>query len=387
MAFVESGYVSLNKHGEQLCGDRVEIINHNEYVTTVLSDGLGSGVKASILATLTSKIIGTMIANGLQVDDAVETIAHTLPVCKERQIAYSTFSISKISENGDAYLIQYDNPNAILINNGKCVDYPKIQLNVYGKKIYESRFKLEIGDMLLLISDGVVHAGVGSVFNLGWRRQNVCEFVEEKYNPSMTSKTMAATLAAACRQLYVNMPGDDTTVAVQRLRALESVNVMVGPPVNRNEDDVVISKFLSGRGKKIVCGGTTSQIVASHLKTELKPKLQYFDKRVPPTAEIKGIDLVTEGVLTLSRAVEIIGEYNNSGDQFFDSLYGKDGASQLAKMLLEDSTNIHIFVGRAINPAHQNPEFPSELSLKTRLIKQLASSLETVGKKVDIEYS
>lgn len=387
MAFIESGFVSLNKYGEQLCGDHVEIINQDENATMVLADGLGSGVKASILSTLTSKIIGTMIANGLMVDDAVETIAHTLPVCKVRQIAYSTFSISKINSDGEAYLIQYDNPTAILIHKGKCTDYPLNVTTVSGKKIYESRFKLEIGDMLLLISDGVIHAGIGSVFNLGWQRKNVCDYVEEHYNPDMTAKSMAATLAGACRQLYVDMPGDDATIAVQRVRALESVSVMVGPPVNRENDEAVISKFLSEKGKKIVCGGTTSQIVAKYLKTEIHPTLEYFDKKVPPTAIIDGIDLVTEGVLTLSRAAEIIDGYSTSGDISADYLSGRDGAARLARILLEDSTNIHFYVGRAINPAHQNPDFPADLSIKTRLINQLAKSLKAIGKKVEIEYS
>lgn len=386
MAFVESGYVSLNKYGEELCGDRVEIIKQGDTVTTVLADGLGSGVKANILATLTSKIIGTMIANGLATEDAVETIAHTLPVCSQRKIAYSTFSIAKIDKTGDAYLVQYDNPSAILLRNGKCTEYPTEKQEVYGKKIFVSRFRLNIGDMLLLISDGVVHAGIGYVYNLGWQYENVCNYLEDHYDPSVTSKGMAALLAGACRQLYIDMPGDDTTVAVLRLRPMETVNIMVGPPVNRADDRAVVEKFLSSEGKKAVCGGTTSQLVAYYLDKEVLPLLEYADPHVPPTATLEGIDLVTEGVLTLSRAVEIIDGYTTSGDIGLDYLGGRDGASQLARLLLEDSTQIRFFVGRAINPAHQNPGFPSELSIKTRLVSQLARSLIAAGKKVKIEY-
>lgn len=386
MAFIESGYVSLNKYGEQLCGDHVEIISHNDTSLMVLSDGLGSGVKASILSTLTSKILGTMIANGLRVDDAVETIAHTLPVCQERKIAYSTFSISNISSSGEVYLIQYDNPTAILIKDGKCTEYPKKKIEVYGKEIYESRFNINLGDMLLLISDGVVHAGVGQVYNLGWQRNNICDYLDEHFDSQLTSKKMAAMLAGACRQLYIDMPGDDATVAVQRMRKLENINVMVGPPVKNNDDEKIISKFLSLEGKKIVCGGTTSQIVARYLNEKVEPQLDYIDKKVPPTATIKGIDLVTEGVLTLSRATEIIDGYTTSGDIDLDYLVGLDGASRLARLLLEESTSIHFFVGTAINPAHQNPDFPMELSIKPRLVRQLAKSLEAAGKKVVLEF-
>ena len=163
MVCIESGYVSLSKHGEELCGDRVEIINGDDSVTMVLADGLGSGVKANILATLTSKIIGTMIANGLGIGDAVETIAQTLPVCSQRKIAYSTFSILKAENNGEASLIQYDNPSALFLRDGKCIDYDVKQVEVHGKNILESHFTLRKNDMFLLISDGVVHAGVGKI--------------------------------------------------------------------------------------------------------------------------------------------------------------------------------------------------------------------------------
>lgn len=386
MAFIESGYVSLNKYGEQLCGDHVEIMNCGSTSITVLSDGLGSGVKASILSTLTSKILGTMIANGLRIDDAVETIAHTLPVCKERKIAYSTFSISSVTNKGEVYLIQYDNPTAILIKNGKCAEYKKKKIEVYGKVIYESRFNISVGDMLILISDGVVHAGIGQVYNLGWQRSNICDFLDEHFDSQMTSKKMAALLAGACRQLYIDMPGDDATVAVQRMRNTENINVMVGPPSNSNDDQNILGRFLSSDGKKIVCGGTTSQIVARYLHEEVEPQLEYIDKDVPPTAKIKGIDLVTEGVLTLSRAIEIIDGYTTSGDIDLDYLVGHDGASLLSRLLLEESTSIHFFVGTAINPAHQNPDFPTELSIKPRLVRHLAKSLEAAGKKVELEF-
>lgn len=386
MPFVESGFVSINKNGEELCGDSVKIINQDDSSTVVLADGLGSGVKASILSTLTSEIIGTMMASGLEVKDCVETIAHTLPVCKVRQVAYSTFSIVKVSETGDALIIQYDNPSAIIIHNGKCFDYPKKEINVYGKKIYETHLKLEISDVIYLLSDGVVHAGLGLIYNLGWRRENICEYIENNYDPTLTSKGMAAQLAGACNQLYGEMPGDDTTVAVIKLRPKNLVSVMAGPPINKDDDEKVIKSFISSEGKKIICGGTTSQLVARYLGETVVPKLSYTNKSVPPTADLKGIDLVTEGVLTLNRTIEIINKYFTSDSIDSDYLEADDGATKLAKLLIEDSTSIKFFVGRALNPAHQNPDFPAELSLKTRLIDEIAETLKAAGKRVETEY-
>jgi hypothetical protein len=282
--------------------------------------------------------------------------------------------------------MQYDNPKAILLRGGKCVDYPKNEVTVYGKKIYESHLKLLLNDELILISDGVVHAGIGFIYNLGWQYENVCEFIEDNYDSSMTAKSTAALLAGACKQLYDEKPGDDATVAVLKMRSQGHVSVMTGPPVNHSDDDAVIKMFLESDGKKVVCGGTTSQIVARYLGEKVEPTLSYSDKSIPPTAEIKGIDLVTEGVLTLNRAISIIKEYSASNDISKDYLDAGDGATKLAKLLLEESTYIKFFVGRAINPAHQNPGFPAELSIKTRLVEELAQSLKDAGKQVEIEY-
>jgi hypothetical protein len=386
MSFIESGYVSLNKYGEELCGDCVEIINQNETVTMVLADGLGSGVKANILATLTSKIIGTMLANGLEIEDAVQTIAHTLPVCSQRKIAYSTFSILQVDKSGEAYLVQFDNPVAIFIRNSKCTDYPMKKIEVDNKKIYESHFSLQKGDMFLLISDGVVHAGLGKVYNLGWQQEHVCKYVEDNFSETITAKGMAALLAGACKQLYIDMPGDDVTVAVLRIRDNQTANVMIGPPVDKKDDEDMVKQFLANDGQKVVCGGTTSQIVGRYLGENVKTSIDYIVPNIPPTASIKGIDLVTEGVLTLSRVLKLSKEFTASSDPDTEYFSGKDGASQLARLLIEKSTTIRFFVGRAINPAHQNPEFPAELSIKSKLVQELAQSLRNCGKQVEVKF-
>lgn len=385
MYCVETGTVSLNKYGEELCGDRVEINSVPDALTMVLSDGLGSGVKANILSSLTSKILGTMIANGMRTEDAVQTIAHTLPICSVRHIAYSTFTALHIKTDGSASLIQFDNPKAIYIHEGRCSPYPMKKNVVYGKEIYETDIKLTRDDMLLLISDGVVHAGVGQVYNLGWQYENVCEFVERSYTADTTAKAMAYTLAGACRQLYVGKPGDDATVAVARLREREFVDVMIGPPKKADDAAQMVREFLTGEGKKAVCGGTTSQIVADYLGEKVSVQADYPDLRVPPVGEIKGIDLVTEGVLTINRVLEIIKGYSLPSEQE-DNLNLRDGASRLARLLIESSTDIRFFVGTAINPAHQNPEFPLNLALKPRLVQELAEGLRQIGKRVEIKY-
>ncbi|MBC8536258.1 SpoIIE family protein phosphatase [Feifania hominis] len=384
--YMESGNVSLFKKGEELCGDMVEKIYHDDAYTLVLADGLGSGVKANVLSTLTSKIIGTMMADGQPIEDCVATIVETLPVCSVRQVAYSTFTILQVRRNGDTYLVQFDNPDAILLRGGKHVDYPKQEKLICGKKIYESRIKAELGDMFILMSDGVIHAGVGMLLNFGWQHENVVQFVEENYSADMSAQTMAAALCGACNDLYVQQPGDDTTVAVLRVRERQTVNLMIGPPVDKADDERIIGEFLALGGKHIVCGGTTSTLVARHLGEQVTTSIDYVDPKIPPIGYIKGIDLVTEGVLTLGHVLETANKYYGQNDFYTQWRDKRDGASLIAKLLFEDATHINFYVGRSMNPAHQNPDLPINLGIKMRLVDDLVDVLRRMGKQVTAKY-
>lgn len=385
--FMEEGHTSLIKYGEELCGDCVESTYHDDKMTLVLADGLGSGVKANILSTLTAKIICTMMAEGLNMEECVSTIASTLPVCAERQIAYSTFTILQVGRDGNAYLAQFDNPETIFIRDGKVTPYEKTEKNLHGKLIYESRFTLQEDDMFLAMSDGVIHAGVGMLLNFGWQMEDVVNYVQENYRKDMSAKMMANTLVGACRDLYMDKAGDDTTVAVMRIRQCQIVNIMLGPPVDPKDDDKVVEEFLGQPGKKIVSGGTTSKMVAKHLGTEVTTDINYIDPEVPPIGYIKGIDLVTEGVLTIGKVLELSGEYLSETDFDPRLLKRRDGASLIARLLFEEATHVNFFVGRAMNPAYQNPDLPINLSIKFQLVRDLAKNLERMGKIVTVKYS
>ena len=194
------GFMSLNKWGEQLCGDRVEIVEQGENSTViVLADGMGSGVKANILSSLTSKIISTMMAANMKIEDCVSTIAATLPICAVRGVAYSTFTIIRIIENEEAEIIQYDNPFLILLRNGKFVEIPKVGNEIEGKMIYKSKIKLQENDFLVVTSDGAIHAGIGSSLNFGWERKDIVQFLEQMYDESYTAKTFGTILLEECQ--------------------------------------------------------------------------------------------------------------------------------------------------------------------------------------------
>ena len=381
------GYRSLNKFGEQLCGDHVDMVEGQDGSTIiVLADGLGSGVKASILSTLTAKIISTMLAAGLSVEDCIATIAATLPVCSERKVAYSTFTIIRINGTEEAEIIQFDNPHVILLRGGKNYELPIKESTVEGKNICYSRIGLLEGDIFIAVSDGAIYAGVGDKMNFGWQRDQIIEFMETFSDVGFTAKTLPTVLLDQCMKLYGGKPGDDTTACVVRVRRREPMNLLIGPPSNRADCSKMMSLFFSKKGKHIVSGGTTSTIAAEYLGKPLKPQLEYLDPEIPPIATIEGVDLVTEGVITVSKVLEYAKNYLEDNDSYSQWSYKKDGASQMARLLFEEATDINFFVGRAVNPAHQNPDLPINFNIKMQLVEELAKCLEDMGKKVKVIY-
>ena len=381
------GYKSINHYGEQLCGDHVDVVEPSDDSTViVLSDGLGSGVKASILSTLTSKIISTMLAEGLSLEECVETIAATLPVCSVRGVAYSTFTIIHLKNNQVAELIQYDNPHAIVIRDEQVWDYPKTEMNIGGKKIYKSVIKLQENDIFVAMSDGCPHAGIGTAYNFGWKRDDIASFMESLSHAGYTAKTLSTMLVDECDKLYGQKPGDDATACVVRIRKREPMNMLFGPPSNRDDADRMMSLFFSKEGKHIICGGTTSSIAAKFLRKPVKASLNFEASDVPPIAEIEGVDLVTEGVITVNKVLEYAKDYLGENKHYEDWSFKRDGASLICRLLFEEATDINFYVGRAVNPAHQNPDLPINFNIKMNLVEELSKCLKKMGKKIKVSY-
>ena len=381
------GYKSINHYGEQLCGDHVDIVEPNENSTViVLSDGLGSGVKASILSTLTSKIISTMMAEGLPLEECVSTIAATLPVCSVRGVAYSTFTIIHLLNNQTAEIIQYDNPQVILIRDEKNYDYPKTEMNIGGKKILRSLINLQENDIFVAMSDGCPHAGIGTAYNFGWKREDIIGFVETLVPAGYTAKTLSTMLVDECDRLYGGRPGDDATACIVRIRKREPMSMLFGPPSNRDDCDRMMSLFFSKEGKHIICGGTTSSIAAKYLNKPLKAQLNFERSDVPPIAEIEGVDLVTEGVITVNKVLEYAKDYLAENKFYEHWSYKRDGASLISRLLFEEATDINFYVGRAVNPAHQNPDLPINFNIKMNLVEELSKCLRQMGKRIKVSY-
>ena len=381
------GYKSIFHYGEQLCGDHVDIVEQGENSTViVLADGLGSGVKASILSTLTSKIISTMMAEGLSLEECVSTIAATLPVCSVRGVAYSTFTIIHLIDNQTAELIQYDNPHIILIRNEEVYNYPKTEMSIGGKQIYKSVIRLQENDIFIAMSDGCPHAGIGIAYNFGWKRDDIAEFMQSLAPVGYTAKTLSTILVDECNKLYGGEPGDDATACVVRIRKRVPMNLLFGPPSNRDDCNRMMSLFFSKGGKHIVCGGTTSSIAAKWLGKPVRATLNYESSDVPPTAEIEGVDLVTEGVITINKVLEYAKDYLSDNEKYEIWSLNNDGASKICRLLFEEATDINFYVGRAVNPAHQNPDLPINFNIKMNLVQELSKALKQMGKKIKVSY-
>lgn len=384
---------SLTKHHEELCGDKVELLHTDDSYIMILADGMGSGVKANILSTLTAKILGTMFLKGASLDECVETIVKTLPVCQVRHVAYSTFSILQVSRDGQAYLVEFDNPSCLMLRGGQIHPIPFCFREIAGKRIKEAHFPVQTGDIYLLVSDGVVHAGVGREFPFGWPWEAMANFAAAQAPGCQNASQLAGRICREAGRLYGGCPGDDTTAAVMRIVPAQVVRLMTGPPSDPSDDERIVEALMEDHACRIVCGGTSATIVARQLKRPLMPTLDFADPDIPPIAHLQGVDLVTEGVLTLNRAVALLRRYTAAGSEaggsdsrLADDLANKNGGALLANILIGRCTDLHLLVGKAVNTAHQVPDLPFDLGARQLLVDQLKTLVQSMGKQATVTY-
>ncbi|MCI2426749.1 serine/threonine-protein phosphatase [Candidatus Acetothermia bacterium] len=264
----------LNKFKEELCGDSVEIANSDDSMIVVLSDGLGSGVKANILSSLTTKMAATMLRGGLPLNEVINTLAATLPVCEARRLAYSTFSILQIFNDGMAYLVECDSPESYIGHRRKLRYVHRKEKEVSGRVIKEAFFPIKEGDWIVLLSDGLLHAGIGGVWNLSWGAARIGKFLESIMETDDDAHSIAEEFIGTSNHLYASKPGDDGTCVIVKIREKRVLSMLVGPPINKDDDTAVVQKFFSALGKKVVCGGTTANIVVRILGKTLSVNLQ-----------------------------------------------------------------------------------------------------------------
>lgn len=385
---VECNWSSLNKAGEELCGDAVMIRRKSDSFVAVLSDGLGSGVKASILSSLTAEIAARMFEADGTVEDVMQTLVETLPECSVRKLAYATFAVLIVYNGRDAHLVLFDSPPLILVRDNTLVTLPIEERQVKGRIITEAHFELMENDYMILISDGYTHAGLGGIYRLGWGWNNVATAVKRFVQTGVDTVKLTEALSKTCMKLYSDKPGDDATVISMKVRPALSICVLTGPPTNKDMDAFAISRLMTAEGPKIICGGSTAQMAARILNEKLEVEWVPPWKRTseepqkkgsPPTASLKGIDLVTEGILTIGQTLEIM----RGAKTIHDLPKDNDAATRLARYFLA-ADDIQLIVGTAINP-NQVADLIRGEPMRMVYIRELVADLNARNKIVKVE--
>jgi len=383
---VEVAWNSLSKHGEELCGDWVKVTRTENALSVVLSDGLGSGVKANILATLTAEIASSMLEQGIGVDEVMQTLADTLPECQVRHLAYATFAVLKVVDGREAYLVEYDSEPLILVRDGEVQELPVSERQVRGRKVREGHFGLQEGDYMVMVSDGYVHAGVGGLYRFGWGWKNIATSVRRWAGTRGDAYQLVRALTSTALKLYGGSPGDDSTAVAMRVRPSRTVTILTGPPSRKELDEPAVRKLMAAQGTKVICGGTTAQVAARVLDRPLEVDWHpagargATKRRLPPVANLEGVDLVTEGVLTLSSTGDLL----KQAATVHDLARGQEADERLAHILLE-ADDVHIIVGDALNP-NQLADVVRGKPMRQIYLEELIQQLEARNKRVTVEH-
>lgn len=376
---------------ERICGDVFlsKKTEGRQRAIVALSDGMGHGVKANILGTLTSTMALSLTEEHKNPNSIGQIIMKTLPVCSQRQTSYSTFTIIDIDLNKEVSIIEYDNPQTLTLR-GKEIFEPEWHCIVtegerrkINKEILTCSFSPEKEDRIIFWTDGITQSGIGSEdYPTGWGIKNAIEFVRKIVcaEPQISAQKLASKVV---NMAAVNDEGqlkDDASCVVIYFRTPRKLLICSGPPFDPENDRLLASRIIDFDGKKAICGATTANIVSREFRQPIIDNFYSTDHELPPTSTMQGVDLITEGILTLSKTFLLLDRYSDKAP------LSKGPADELAKLIL-DSDEITFMVGTRINEANQDPRLPVELEMRRTLVKRIKDLVEQKFlKEVDVEY-
>jgi serine/threonine protein phosphatase PrpC len=385
--FIDIDCHQIKKYNQNAFGDYFTSKRYPDEgkLIAVLSDGLGSGIKANILSCMTATMLLRFVEKQeIPIRKAAEIVMNSLPVCKVRKISYSTFSIIDVNDEGVARIIEEGNPEFLWIKNGEIMNppYETIQSKTFQNRCMKSyKIHLELGDRLIFCSDGVTQCGLGNgKLKLGLRREGLIELVlaKLKEEPEISSSELSAYIIRQTKNIETNrLPKDDISACVLYFREPRTSLIFTGPPFNQKKDAEYAKMFADFPGKKAICGGTTANLISRELNRPITMDKEISIGKLPSCSYMDGVDLVTEGILTLTETLECLEE----GKLDVDNAAGK-----LIKFLL-DSDCINFMVGAKLNQAHYNPALPVEIEIRKNIIRKMATVLQDkYFKKVNIEF-
>ncbi|MFP4448420.1 MAG: SpoIIE family protein phosphatase [Bacteroidota bacterium] len=387
---IEVGIKQKSHEEERICGDVFlsEKIKEENRMILVLSDGLGHGVKANVLATLTATMAMNFTKEHKDVQTIAEIIMNTLPEDNNRRISYATFTIIDIDYNGETTILEYDNPQSIVLRGNKIhrPEWKSITLQSEkhkGKKLKTCHLKPQKEDRILVCSDGIVQSGLGTdKYPFGWGQEKLQEFLKRliSNNPDFSASKVAQKVINIAYKNDGYYAKDDTSAGVVYFREPRKLLICTGPPFEKEKDTELANLVRNFEGKKIISGATTADIISRELNLEIEDSFEFEDPDLPPVSYMNNIDLVTEGILTLSKVAEMLQDYNSNYP------LKKGPADQIVKHLIE-SDEIHFVIGTRINEAHQDPNLPVELEIRRTVVKKIAHTLENKFlKEVSLKY-
>lgn len=387
--FIEVDFFQKNKAGNVVCGDSFmsQKLKGEGRIISVLSDGLGSGIKACVLSTLTATMAMHFTAMNESIFQTSKSIMNTLPRDMVRKISYSTFCICDIDCFANVKIIEYETPAYYLYRGGRFLDIPKQKIPVERDDLentflWISEFKLEKEDRIIFFSDGVSQSGMGSAsMPFGWEdgaKTYIAGLIEHRGD--ISAKELAHKIVSQAEKNDGYSLKDDTSCCVIYMRKPRNLLVCTGPPYDEKNDKYLANQVKEFQGKKILCGGTTATIISRELGAHMEVDMNIIDKELPPISHMKGIDLVTEGILTLGKVERILSAGDTEGHK-------EPGPAEMVVRMLLNSDKITLLVGTRINIAHQDPNLPVELEIRRNVVKKIKYLLETKYlKDVEIRY-
>ncbi|MCB8995147.1 MAG: SpoIIE family protein phosphatase [Bacteroidales bacterium] len=388
--YIEVNCAQKNFGDERICGDVFlsRRISEEERTIVVLSDGMGHGVKAHVLATLTATMALNFTLEHKEPEKIAEIIMNTLPVCSDRNMSYSTFSIIDIEDDGLVSILEYDNPETFILRGNKLFD-PKWNYLVLdteknaGKQIRICSFKPRKEDRIFVCSDGITQSGLGTQqYPFGWGHDNLKDYLSRQItsNPDISARRISGKVVNMANKIDGFTSKDDASCATIYFRNPRKLLVCTGPPYEAKKDAELASAVNEFSGKKIISGATTADIISRELGIPIEDSMNFEDPDLPPISFMDGVDLVTEGILTLTKVTRILKDYNSSYP------LGKGPADKIVS-LFRESDNIRFIIGTRINIAHQDPSLPVDLEIRRTVVKRMAKILEEKFlKTVSIEY-
>lgn len=385
--FIDIDCAQEKKYNQNTYGDYFLSKRYPEKGTliAVLSDGLGSGVKANILATMTATMLLKFVEAGKSIKKACEVVMNSLPVCQVRKISYATFSVVHCNEDGEVRIVEEGNPAFVYISDGKVVEpeFSVIDSDTFkNRHMHVYKMQLKLGDRLVFCSDGVTQAGLGNPeLKLGLRRTGLIKYLLEKIkdNPDISSSELAKfTVKIALNTESDRKAKDDTSCCVIYYREPRRAIIFTGPPYHQEKDNEYANEFYSSNAKKAICGGTTANLISRELKIPVHCENVRSVGKLPAVSQMEGIDLVTEGILTLTKTLEYLENGFNDKE--------KNAAYDLMQFLLS-SDCIEFMVGAKLNQAHYDPNLPIEIEIRKNIVKKMVKILQDKYiKKVTLRY-